>query len=186
MLELSKIDHDKIWKIVKETRKLCVSENGPECYFGDSMLSYLDIRYNVLSVLEEVGFNKTFPKQYENVSAKALETAGKMFTYLNSCPPIKVHDFYKDLFETATTTEIILALINIMKTSQNYKKKSVHHIFKKFMGIMNFTQYENIQILTKGKCFNGSIFGNCRNTKDIKIEIGLKRIISFQNVHVKC
>ena len=181
MLELSKIDHDKIWEIVKETRKLCVSENESQCYYGNSRLSNFDLRYNVLSVLEEVGFNKTFPTHYKNVSAKTLENAGKMFTYLNSCPPIKVHDFYRDLFETATSKEIMLALINILKTSQNYEKKSVHQIFKKFMGIMNLTQYENIQILTKGKCFDGSIFGNCRKTTDMKKE-GKTKEIGFKNI----
>ena len=180
LLELSKIDHDEIWEIVEETRKFCVSENEPQCYYSN-LLSNYDIKYNVLSVLQKVGFNKTLPKQYENVSVETLHTAGKMFTYLNTCPPLKVHDFYRDLFETATTREIILVMINIMKTSQNYEKKSAYYIFKKFMGIMNLTQYENIQILTKGRCLDGSIFGNCRKTTDMKKE-GKTKEIGFKNI----
>ena len=58
LLELSKIDHDEIWEIVEETRKFCVSENEPQCYYSN-LLSNYDIKYNVLSVLQKVGFNKT-------------------------------------------------------------------------------------------------------------------------------
>ena len=61
---------------------------------------------------------------------KTLETAAKIFTYLNLCPPKKLISFYEDLFNTASAKNMTLALLSILKTSKNAVKQSSAKIYK--------------------------------------------------------
>ena len=62
-------------------------------------------------------------KKNENITSEELETAAKMFIFLNSCPFDdnsvewfkSWHLFYKDLFHTQSPDQIILTLNRMMK-----------------------------------------------------------------------
>ena len=71
---------------------------------------------------------------FDNISVTEdiLETAGKIFTYLNYCPP-KLLELYRKLFMEESLREIIVAISNIMKTSRNAEKKSTMTIWNKII-----------------------------------------------------
>ena len=67
---------------------------------------------------------------FENMTKKTLETAAKMYFYLNSCSDeIKSWlIFYNDLFKNHQADQIVLSLNRILKsghTSRNNKFKSI-------------------------------------------------------------
>ena len=76
------------------------------------------------------------------MSADHLETAAKMFIYLNTCPG-KLKSwflFYKYLFETESLDKILLTLNRMMKSSRIEKHHFLTTISKKVF--MNMYQYE--------------------------------------------
>ena len=102
---------------------------------------------------------------HENVSYKTLQTAAEMFTYLNYCPSLipKHFLFYAELLKTGTPREITLALTSIIKTVKdaNINKQTIKN-FRKWMESLRLLDFENIQILTKGKCYTNENFENCK------------------------
>ena len=69
----------------------------------------------------------------ETVSKETLETAAKMFTYLNACSPNQLLPFYKELFTTASTKQILLALTSIYKTSNSLIKEKCKKLITKVL-----------------------------------------------------
>ena len=88
---------------------------------------------------------------HDNVPHEIFENAAEMFTYLNDCPN-ELLVFYVNLFQTTTnTTQLLIAMTNILKTSEYTHKQLSQQIFKKLMEIVNLQNYETIQKLTEGK-----------------------------------
>ena len=58
-------------------------------------------------------------------------------------------------------------MTSVIKTSENAAKRSSTKIYSKLMEILGFSNFENIQILTKGKCYKGGFYRNC--TQDIDL-----------------
>ena len=124
-----------------------------------TLLSDIHIRYNIKSLAKELKL-KTTTSTTNNVSDKILQTAGEMFTYLNYCPPKYLY-FVKNLIETRSPNEIIFGLISAKMTLHNLKQSSVKVLIK-VMETLGLKQYENIQIITKGRCYDqNAIFSKC-------------------------
>ena len=119
------------------------------------------IQKNINNLAAELNLNATSAPN-KNVSDKTLKAAVEMFTYLNYCPSVdKIFSFSKYLFETGTPKQILFAMTNILKTSQNTAKIGTAELFSKVMDTFSLFQYERIQIISKGKCYTNGTFGNC-------------------------
>ena len=92
---------------------------------------------------------------FENMTKKTLETAAKMYFYLNSCSDeIKSWlIFYNDLFKNHQTDHIVLSLNRILRsdyTSRNNKFKSIaEKLFDKTTDIF-ILKYQLIKNITYG------------------------------------
>ena len=121
---------------------------------------------------------KTTTEINRNISDESLQTAAEMFTYLITClPNQKLFGFITHLFLNKTPKEIILALIGIIKTSQNSERTV--EIFSNAMKSLRLNQYEEIQIITKGKCYTNGIIGNCTRKANITEEEDLQMLSGF-------
>ena len=157
---MTKLEQENVWKIVKETRKSLLSQNyNPKCQEFDTLLSDSYIKGNV-DILEEKLKLNTIIDRNKNVSDETLQSAAKIFSYLNHCPP-KLSSFIKILITTGTPKDIILGLTSTKMTLLD-KRKLFDKVFIQVMNKFNLKHYENIQILTKGKCYTkNAILGNC-------------------------
>ena len=166
MLDITKVDEESLWKIVKKTRNSFLLEHpDPYCQgsnTGYSTLSYKDMQVMINNLERELGLNATSTLN-ENAPMKTLQISGEMFTYLNSCPSSfkKILSFTKYLIENETPSQIMLALTSLIKTSKNAAKDRAVEIFTKAMETFHLLQYEEIQIITKGKCYNKATFDTC-------------------------
>ena len=96
-----------------------------------------------------------------------------MFTFLNHCPP-KLLSFVENLFTTGGAKDMILGLSNAKNTFEGYVKQSSSKILIKLMETLNLKQFEKIQIITKGNCFNkNASFDNCEKTLNLTHEENL-------------
>ena len=134
------------------------------CVSGDQLLNLEYITNNVKSFAEKLKLN-TSSTPNKNVSYKTLETAGEMFTYLNYCPP-ELELFTTYLLKNEAPKNMILALIDFVKNSQNSEKESARRILYKVLETLDLRTYEKIQMVTKAKCSNNT-FVNC--TRDINL-----------------
>ena len=166
----TKLEKDKVWRIVKETRNSFLYEQtDPECQLDNTLIDDDDIIKNIDTM--EAKFETTTSTSNIEMSRASLEFSAAAFTYLNFCPH-KLLSFYNHLFKTGTPREIMLALTSIMKASQNAAKESSTKIFSEVKETLNLTTCEKIQILTNRKCYEDSSFGNCTmdvNEEDIKV-----------------
>lgn len=154
------LGEENFLKIVKETRKLILSQHTePECKDSNTLFGAAYIEDNI-NALEKKLEPKTSSIPNNNVSYATLEVAAKMFTYLNYCPPKYLY-FVKNLIETRSPNEIIFGLISAKMTLHNLKQSSVKVLIK-VMETLGLKQYENIQIITKGRCYDqNAIFSKC-------------------------
>ena len=186
MLDTTELDLEQVWKLLKETRKsfLLMSKQktweDQFCFSGDQLLNLDYITSNVKSFAEKLKLN-TSSTPNKNVSYKTLETAGKMFTYLNYCPP-ELELFTSYIFGNETPKNMILALIYFMKTSQNSEKESARRILLRVMEALDLHTYEKIQMVTKGKCYINDTFVKCTKNKNVSEEdiriLGLSLLVS--------
>ena len=186
MLDTTELDLEQVWKLLKETRKSFLSMSKQKtwedqfCVSGDQPLNVEYITNNVKSFAEKLKLN-TSSTPNKNVSYKTLETAGEMFTYLNYCPP-ELELFTSYIFGNETPKNMILALIHFMKTSQNSEKESARRILLRVMEALDLHTYENIQMVTKGKCYINDTFVKCTKNKNVSEEdiriLGLSLLVS--------
>ena len=186
MLDTTELDLEQVWKLLKETRKSFLSMSKQKtwedqfCVSGDQPLNVEYITNNVKSFAEKLKLN-TSSTPIKNVSYKTLETAGEMFTYLNYCPP-ELELFTSYIFGNETPKNMILALIHFMKTSQNSEKESARRILLRVMEALDLHTYENIQMVTKGKCYINDTFVKCTKNKNVSEEdiriLGLSLLVS--------
>ena len=177
MLDITKVEEESIWKIVKKTRRSFVVQhpNPYSCqdYQSKKLLANEYIQENIDSLEKELKLN-TSMISHKNVSFKTLETAGEMFTYLNYCSLLipKYLRIIAHLFQTGTPREIIFGLISVIKTSKNLDEKyKTIEILSKFMETFWLeTQYKKVQIITKGKCYTNGTFDDCTKKKNLTDE----------------
>ena len=121
-----------VWSIVEEIRKEFLSKNFDydSCRFN--MISFEDIQNNMKLLLKKLSLDNIPMAPFTNVTEETFQTATKLFIYLNYCPP-GIITFYKNLFETQSPKETLLALTSILKSSSTIaKKESAHQIWLKF------------------------------------------------------
>ena len=175
MLDVTKLDEETIWKIVQEIRKSFLSEyTEPECQYNDDkedkiLLSNYNIKNNINNLEIKLEQFQTSTEN-RNVSEETIQTAAKMFTYLNHCPP-KLLSFVENLVTTGRAKDMILGLSNAKITFEGYVKQSSSKILIKMMETLNLKQFQKIQIITKGKCCNkNSSYNKCEKTLNSTLE----------------
>ena len=167
---MTELDQENVWKIVKKIRISLLSEHTTlDCYIP--LLSDEIIQGNINQIATELNLNASSSPN-RNVSKSILQRAVEIFTYLNYCPSqfIPKHLLlYANLLQNGTAREIVLAMTGVIKTSlDTQERKESIRILNTLMAALNLKEYENIQILTKGKCYKNSTFGNCEKSGDIK------------------
>ena len=179
MLDKTKLAEETTWKIVQEIRKSFLSEyTEPECQYNNDkedkiLLSNNNIKNNINNL--EKKLEQSQPSM--DVSDETIQTAAKMFTYLNHCPP-KLLSFVENLVTTGRAKDMILGLSNAKNTFEGYVKQSSSKILIKLMETLKLKQFEKIQIITKGKCFNkNASFDNCGKTLNLTHEENLGILI---------
>jgi len=139
-------DIDSIWKLVKQIKQFFLFKSASSVCSGSSILNDNDIINNTMKFEEKLNLSTT-EDFFKNVTERTFETAGKMFIYMNSCPP-PVLTFYKDLFKNGTSREIILALTSIIKSSHKRDRDVARKIWSKITDEMKLT-YKLIERSTK-------------------------------------
>ena len=125
----------------KKRKKLDTDENMEI----PSLLEESLVKKNIEDIENELSITAdTFI--HPDVSETILNTAVEMFTFLNFCPP-KILKFYEELFRTKSLKEILLALTNIVKVTQNAEKTSSKKILKKTLKSLKLAQFEKIENL---------------------------------------
>ena len=145
ILHVKSINHDSVWKVVKEVRIHYLHKNAYSlCDPISTLLNERDVQANTMKVFEKLGLNIT-DDLFENVPEPTLQTAGDMFIYLNSCPS-PLLSLYTDLFKNASSRDIILTLRGILKTSTKGENKIALKIWTKIMDEMelNFKWIEKV------------------------------------------
>ena len=177
MLDMTQLDLENVWKLVKTIRKAFLShklrskKKDVDCDRDDAynnLLVEYFIKMNIDSLAEKLQLNPTSVPN-ENVSYKTLETAGEIFTYLNYCPD-KLESIITNVLENETPKDIILAFTSILKSSTNSIKQSMRNILSKVMESFKLDTYEKIQVLTKGKCYTNDTFSRCTSKMNFSSE----------------
>ena len=110
----------------------------------------------------------------DNVTYETLKTAGEMFIYLNYCPD-RLLPLMEHILNNEKPKDIILALTSIKKYPKVSTKESSEKIMRKVLERMNLLQYENFQIITKGKCYANGSFDSCKSKIDLN-ETNIKQL----------
>ena len=154
MLAKETLDHENIWKIIRQIRKSFLSQlKDLKCKFYETLLSDSYIKDNIETVGEKLKLNTTYSIN-KKVSNKILQTAADMFAYLNFCPHAEaktLSNFLQDLLTSRSAQNILLALTSMMKRSINAEKESSTKIFTKAMELFKLSTYRDIEVITKEK-----------------------------------
>ena len=153
---MTQLDQENVWQIVRKIRKSFLSQHKDlTCQKGyKNTLSDNHIKDNVNTLGEKIKQNATLNTN-RNVSDETLFFAANLFTFLSYCPT-KNFNFVKYLVESESVKNILMALTNMIKTSQNADKKSSTRIFKKAMEVFDLNMYKNIDAITREKGFDDS------------------------------
>ena len=65
------------------------------------------------------------------------------------CLSVLIEPFSKDILQTASTRNIILAMISLNTKAQNAAKETSEVIFKKIMDKVDLNHYQNIELITQ-------------------------------------
>ena len=174
---MTQVDHENVWKIVKDARKSFQMKNKQlDCDVDKdkdkALLVDNLIKFNIDSLAEKLQLNPTsVPK--ENVSHKTLQTAGEMFTYLNYCPN-KLESIIVQILENGTPKDIILALSIPIKALRKVERKSITKILSKVLESVKLETYKKIQMITKGICYTNDTFSKCTSKMSLRDEDILK------------
>ena len=118
-----------------------------------------DVRLSQVSAVEQI-LEIDPLNQIEALTDEELQTAAEMFIYLNSCPTKwskSWSSFYKDLFLTQPTNQIILTLNRMMKTKRSEDGKlRAEKLMKRTSNLLSLN-FERIQSLLPETCRNGSV-----------------------------
>ena len=175
ILEMTKVDEKNVKKIVRQIRKSFFSVNiDPTCQEENTLLSDGYIKDNIDVVEEKLKLNIGIALN-KSVADETLKFAANLFTYLNYCPP---KDFYVlSVIKSQSAKNILLALISMMKTSQNAGKKSSTKIFKKAMEIFKLRIYRDIDKITKEKGIDNNGRDDFKHYSEILEVLGYTIII---------
>ena len=104
-----------------------------------------------------------------SVTEDILETAGKIFTYLNYCPP-KLLELYRKLFKEESLREIIVATSSMLKTSRNAENKSTMTIWNKIIEYFEMKSrfIDSIERYSANQNESKNLFTKCLENNDNK------------------
>ena len=118
LLQCTKLSDDTLWGFIKKI-KLETSDNI-QC-FKDRLYMFHTDKLSQVTAVEKLLESESTEQKYENMTLENLETAAKMFIYLNSCPYNDGYimkswsSFYDYLLNTQSVEQIILTLNRMMK-----------------------------------------------------------------------
>ena len=173
---MAQLNMKKVWKTVKNIRRKFVSENiDPKCLdHGDPTFLFSNYMKDNNDILAKKLKLNTTTTPNDNVTYETLKTAGEMFIYLNYCPD-RLWPLMEHILNNEKPKDIILALISIKKYPKVSTKESSEKIMRKVLERMNLLQYENFQIITKGKCYVNGSFDSCKSKIDLN-ETNIKQL----------
>ena len=158
------MDDNTASKYVKTVRTRFLKSYNDECTY---LLTNEDINKNILSLIDLLNISSSNPIEngydydydhhsityhsQKNLTKDAINSAAKLFLYLNTCPqtPKLDLDFYKQVFEKElfepTNLGIILYILNAMRLSSKDERIIASHILEKASTLLNisFVQYQN-------------------------------------------
>ena len=151
IIDSIKLKKDIIWERLKVIRKLFVLKycqlDCCEQYFPPrSLIKNNYIQENIEKLKVEFKVNSSV-FTIHNMTERRLETAARMFTYLNICPDNLIL-FYRNLLKNSSAKQILLALTNIMKTSKNARKQIAAKIWIKFTEHFQTLYFDKIGSIT--------------------------------------
>ena len=180
----------KLWSVIKEIKLessikkySCRNDGWYDATISTSQLETFEQKLKI----------KPSVQRYENMSVADLKIAGKMFVYLNICPPsddlqnwVKTWaDFYYNLFNTQPIDKIILALNRMNKilltTEENMQviedQTFLEKVFNKTASVLSL-KYKEIRRLIPEQSSNNSMDGNYppTNFKNEGINININKM----------
>ena len=141
-----KEDTEAVWKVVIDTRMLFLkmfNNITQSSKYNPSLASHFHIQNNFEKVTSEL--NITVPyKLMENVTDETLQTAFEMFTYMNFFPP-KLILLYQKLFKYESPKKILLAMTNLLRSSDSLSKQISNKIWLKIREFLPplYSQYND-------------------------------------------
>ena len=131
------------------------------CQSTNTIISDNDIKDNMRKIYQHLNVHENdLITSSKDVKKDILEIAAKMFTYLISCPRNqKLIGLYKDIFESSSQKEIILAINAIKMYATNSEKEYARQIWNRMKEIFMLNFYDNIKIISEIK----EKIGNNRN-----------------------
>ena len=160
-----KISSENVKKVRTRFLESYKDKNATNCTY---LLSNKDINNNILSLINLLNTSSSNPNiEYQspkNLTKDAINSAAKLFLYLNTCPNTtkkeNILDFYKQIFkfwfEEPTNLGMILYILNAMRLSSNDERIIASHILEKVSTPLNFSfiQYQNnFEILKEDSIF---------------------------------
>ena len=148
--------------IINSTRRNFLSQNHSPAFFKKGSQTLGDGQEMEIPILLEETLINNIIGELENrlnitqdssihsdVTNQILQAAAQIFTFLNFCPP-KILKFYESLFRNASSKNILLALTNVVKVSQNAAKRSAIKILQTTLKTLRLAQFEKIEALATG------------------------------------
>ena len=149
-----------------------------ELHCDKSLLDYENTMLQVMKVEQKLQIEST-NQIIESMTKVELNSAAKMFIFLNMCPNSWFKSwstFYKDLFLTQPADQIILTLNRMMKIETSEDKDGklrAEKLIKRTSKLLSL-KFEKIQTYLPGKGFRNASF-----EKDYKIPKGLFAIFLY-------
>ena len=158
LLVEANLDNSILWKHVKaarsEYRKKQILHTNCTAFVSDEeRKSNFDNLQKSLEVSDSTDEVKSLPDSI-------IEEGGKMFVYLNSCPPLYWQNFYHHLLFSMSNPEMILSVLNAMKNSRTKGGRTVaNKVLVRLAVILGFqykhyaneTMWVNSMATVKGK-----------------------------------
>ena len=126
MLNEANLDHSFLWKHVKAVRSefrnkknlqnVCKACSTCKAFLPDDKDAGFLREINFNNLKERLGVSSS-TDEIKSLPSSTIEEGGKMFVYLNSCPPLHWQNFYHHLFFEKTNSEMILSVLNAVKNS---------------------------------------------------------------------
>ena len=141
---------DKIWNAVKDIKVQNLGKSRRDCRRRSNSDDHYDSGAALCSVEDvEKKLQIKLPQQrIENISIDHFKTATEMLVYLMTETEDRSWlQFYWNLFQTQTATQIILTLNRIMKNDEEGKNlPQINKLFKRVASIFGL-KYEQIKIM---------------------------------------
>ena len=173
ILHDNNLSMDTIWRSVKE---VVITTTGKYGCSVHGLKYWMDVTSNVEAVEQKLGITP-LKQRLGNLTKETIDTAGRMFIYLNICPPPGYWDnwfnawnfFYDDLFKTKSLDEIILTLNRLIKsnTQKNYDKIMAQKLLERVSTLFSL-MYDRIHDILPNHNSSKDVFSRKISTFETK------------------